>query len=298
MLSTETAGVVLSFISALCFSFSNIFVKKGAIRENVLSSIFITMLASESIVLASTIVSGEIFRIGSINRTALLVYALTGLAGFTIGRTMNYSSIVRAGPSTTSTIVSARTIFALVFSIFLISDNVTIIDIAGDLIVTFGIIMVSLDRRSKRSFPLRYLALPVGAAVMVGLSDVLIRISGQISTLPIDGTLIAYMVGLVSYIPMQGRNILSKLRTIPRGSLKFLMLAGTASGLAQVFRYTGLAYAPIYIAVPIIALTPIITVGLSMLILRNERIGIMFTAGVVVSIAGIFLLNGASILGI
>lgn len=284
-------GVALSFGSALSFSVSNIFVKKGAISNFVLPSIFLTMVASETTVLASSIATGEIFGIGHLTSIAVLAYALTGIAGFTVGRTLNYSSIVRVGPSTSATIVSSRTIFALVFSILIISEQVTMIDVIGDLIVTAGILVVSLDRKSQKSFPLIYLLLPLGAAIMVGVSDVLIRYGGILSNLPIDGTLIAYSIGLASYIPMQGRKLISGLKSIPAGSIRLLLIAGTASGMAQVLRYTGLSFAPIFIAVPIIALTPVITVALSYIFLKSEGIGAKFVLGVVLSVLGIFFLN-------
>lgn len=283
-------GLLLSFGSALSFAGSNIFVKKGAIREYVLPSIFVTMLASELVVLTSSLATGELFRISSISTTAIAIYAITGIMGFTIGRTLNYSSIVRVGPSTSATIISSRTIFALIFSIALISEKVTLIDVIGDIIVTAGILVVSLDRRSKKAFPLVYLILPLAAAIMVGLSDVLIRYGGILSSLPIDGTFIAYLVGLASYIPMQGRKILSGIQAIPRGSIKFLLLAGVFSGMAQVFRYTGLSYAPIFIAVPVIALTPVITVAFSRTFLKDENIGFKYVMGVILSVSGIFFL--------
>lgn len=284
-------GISLSFASALSFSISNIFVKKGATSNFVLSSIFITMLASETTVLASSLITGELFSIGSFSPLAVVVYAATGVAGFTIGRTLNYSSIMKVGPSTSATIVSSRTIFALIFSIFFISESVTLIDVIGDLIVTAGILVVSLDRRSQKSFSPIYLLFPLGAAIMVGASDVMIRYGGILSSLPIDGTLIAYTTGLASYIPMQGRKIITGLRSIPSGSVKLLLTAGTASGMAQVFRYTGLSFAPIFIAVPVIALTPVITTALSYVFLKNEGIGVKFAIGVFLSVLGIFFLN-------
>ncbi len=291
-MATDTLlGVALSFGSALSFSVSNILVKKGAISSFVLPSIFLTMLASETAVLFSSVITGELFRIGDLSPIALLVYALTGIAGFTVGRTLNYSSIVRVGPSTSATIVSSRTIFALVFSILLISETVTVVDVIGDIIVTLGILVVSLDRRSQRSFPMAYLLYPLGAAIMVGVSDVLIRYGGLLGNLPIDGTLIAYSIGIASYIPMQGKKLISGIRSIPAGSTKLLLTAGTTSGLAQILRYTGLSYAPIFISVPIIALTPVITVAFSYVFLKSEGIGFKFVAGVLLSILGIFFLN-------
>lgn len=284
-------GLSLSFASALSFAGSNIFVKKGAIKEYVLPSIFVTMLASELAVFVSSLATGELFRMGSLTPLALAVYALTGIMGFTVGRTLNYTSIVRVGPSTSATILSSRTIFALIFSIIIISEKVTAINVIGDLIVTAGILVVSLDRRSRMSFSLIYLLLPLGAAIMVGSTDVLIRYGGILSSLPIDGTLIAYTVGLASHVPMQGRKLLPGIRSLPGGSLKFLVTAGTFSGMAQVFRFTGLTYAPIFIAVPIIALTPVITVAFSHLFLKSERIGPIYVLGVLLSVAGIFFLN-------
>lgn len=284
-------GIILSFSSAISFSVSNIFVKKGVQGENMLPSIFATMLASESAVLASSIVTGELFRITTLSPFAILIYAVTGIGGFTIGRTLNYSSIVRVGPSTSATIISSRTIFALIFSVMLLQESVSTVDVAGDLIVTAGILLVSLDRRNQRAFSPIYLLLPLGAAIIVGISDVLIRYGGLLSSLPIDGTLIAYSMGLASYIPMQGRKLVTGLKLISGRNLRFLLIAGISSGMAQVFRYTGLTYAPIFISVPIIALTPVITVAFSYVFLKNENIGIKFVIGVAISVLGIFFLN-------
>lgn len=284
-------GIILSFSSAISFSVSNIFVKKGVHGENMLPSIFATMLASESAVLASSIVTGELFRITTLSPFAILIYAVTGIGGFTIGRTLNYSSIVRVGPSTSATIISSRTIFALIFSVMLLQESVSTVDVAGDLIVTAGILLVSLDRRNQRAFSPIYLLLPLGAAIIVGISDVLIRYGGLLSSLPIDGTLIAYSMGLASYIPMQGRKLVTGLKLISGRNLRFLLIAGISSGMAQVFRYTGLTYAPIFISVPIIALTPVITVAFSYVFLKNENIGIKFVIGVAISVLGIFFLN-------
>lgn len=88
--------------------------------------------------------------------------------GFTVVRTLNYTSIVRVGPSTSATILSSRTTFTLIFSNIIISEKVILVDVIGDLIVTAGILMVSLDSRSKKSFSLICLLFPLGEAIMVG----------------------------------------------------------------------------------------------------------------------------------
>lgn len=284
-------GIGLSLLSAISFSFSNIFVKKGTVKENVFSSIFITMIASEFIVLISSMASGEFFSLGNLSPAAILIYALTGFLGFTVGRTLNYSSIANVGPSLTSTVISGRIIFALILSLFLISDRVTPVDILGDLVVMTGIIIVTMDRRKTEKFPILYILLPFAAAAAVGAGDVLIRISDTMSSLPIDGTLIAYIIGIVSYIPIQGRRIFSGIRSLPRDRVNFLILAGISSGLAQVFRFTGLEFAPVFIAVPLIALTPIITVCFSSYSLRDEKIRARFVAGVIITVLGVFVLN-------
>lgn len=98
----------------------------------------------------------------------------------------------------------------------------------------------------------------------------LIRFGGVLSSLPIDGTLIAYTIGLATHLPMQGRKLLPGIRALPGGSLKFLIAEGSLSGMAQMFRYTGLSYAPIFIAVHVIALTPVITAAFSSLFLGSE----------------------------
>lgn len=298
MVSEFALGFFISFSSAVAFSISNILVKKGAGGENVFSSIFITMLSSELLVFIVSLVTGEFFDIGEMSLKAILIYALTGLVGFTFGRTLNYYSIVKVGPSTTSAVISARTLFALIFSIFLTSDILTGLDVLGDVVVTVGIVIVSIDRRLKKSFPGSYMIFPLIASIVLGLGDVLIRVSGLLSDFPIDGSLIAYSVGILSYLPIKGRGISGIFRAIPLRKLQYLLLAGISSGFAQVFRYTGLALVPIFIAVPLISLAPIVTVLLSFVLLKDEKINVKFVAGVVVSVIGVFLLNDSFFFGL
>ena len=294
---TLIVGIVLSLFSAVAFSFSNIFVKKGTVRENFLASIFVTMLASETIVVAISAVSGELFQIMDLTPFAIFIYGLTGFLGFTVGRTLNYSSISNLGPSLTSTVISGRIIFALLLSIFILSDNVTPLDILGDIVVTVGIIIVTLDKRSTGKFPTIYLIILIVAAAAIGAGDVLIRVGDNLSSLPIDGTFVAYAIGILSYIPIQGRQIFRKVGSLPRINVRFLLMAGTASGFAQVFRFTGLTYAPVFIAVPLMSLTPIITVYFSSVSLGDENIKAKFVAGVLITIIGIFILNALPSMG-
>lgn len=288
-----SAGIVFALSSAVLFGFSNILVRKGFVGIEPRQGIYITVLFSFLSVAVLTLLDGGIWKIGEIGYTALGIYALVGFLNFTVGRSLNYFSISLSGPSVTSTLISMRILFAILFSIVLINETFTSLRIIGDILMFIGITVVTVSNGFEGGKLTKGVIFAFMASAVAGMCDVLISLASTMNSMPMNGLLISYVFGAITYLPLViGSMVNNNHRSVGsiRPVLIFLIGVGVMSGLAQAARYFSLANAPVSIAVPIISLTPLITMLLSATFLKSEKLGPKFVLGVlVVFIGSVFL---------
>lgn len=288
------AGISFALSSAILFGVSNILVRKGFVGIEPRQGIFVTIIFSFLSVTLLSIVDGSIWQIGGIGYLAIGLYGLVGFLNFTVGRSLNYFSISLSGPSVTSTLISLRILFAILFSVFLINETLTLPRIIGDGLMFAGITMVTVSNGFEGGKLTKGVVFAIMASAVAGLCDVLISLANTMNVLPSNGLLISYLFGTLTYLPLVIGSAIGSGRT-QKGSIRtvfvFLVGVGVMSGLAQASRYFSLASAPVSVAVPIISLTPIITMLLSAVFLKSEKLGPAFILGVIVVFFGSVFLS-------
>lgn len=289
-----STGIFYALLAATLFGISNILVRRGFVGIDPRRGIFVTILFSFLSVFVLSLVDGEIWKIGEIGFLAIALYALVGFLNFTVGRSLNYFSISLSGPSVTSTLISLRIVFAVLFSIVLLNETITIPRIVGDLLMFLGITVVTLSNGVENGKLTMGVVLAFVAAAVAGLCDVLISYANTLNAMPSNGLLISYVFGTLTYVPLIIGSSITQHKPSKnsiRSLLLFLIGVGVTSGIAQSARYFSLANAPVSVAVPIISLTPIITMLLSALFLKSEKLGFPFIVGVVVVFIGSIFLS-------
>lgn len=287
-------GILLAFLSASLFGFSNILVRKGFARINPRQGVYITILFSLVTVFIFTAADGEFFQIGSMGYLAFGLFALVGFLNFNVGRLLNYTSINLSGPSTTSALISLRIVFAIIFSVILLHEALTFSRITGDVLMFFGVTAVTLSNGFEKRRISKGVLLAFIASAVLGLSDVIVSVADSLHSMPANGLFISYLMGAVTYLPLiSGKNSITLPgdRSAKRLVLVLLGGVGVVSGLAQAARYFSLSMAPVSVAVPIISLTPILTMVFSYFILKTEKLGYLFIAGVLMAFAGSIFLS-------
>lgn len=289
-----STGIIFALLAASLFGISNILVRKVFVNIEPRVGIFVTILFSAVAVLLLSLVDGEIWSITRMTETAVLLYALVGFLNFTVGRTLNYYSISLSGPSVTSALISLRIFFAVSFSLLFLNEALTAERVLGDVLMFVGITVVTLSNGIEGGKLSRGVVLGLAASAVGGMCDVLVSLASTFNGAPSNGLMISYIIGLTTYLPIvMGKNI-------PKGSFKvisnrsilwILLLVGVTSGLAQASRYFSLGNAPVSVAVPLISLTPIVTMLLSAVFLKSEKLGIPFVAGVIMAFAGTIFLS-------
>lgn len=286
-------GILLAFLSALLLGVSNILVKKGFKNISQRYGVFITVVFSLLSVIVVSAADGELLGFTGIGLIPLGLFALVGFLNFTMGRSLKYASIKQAGPSTTSALISTRIFFALLFSLLLIHETLTVTRIAGDVLMFAGVAAVTLGRGVDGKILSSGILFALAAGAFLGLSDVLISIGDTLYNLPTNGLMISYMASSITFLPMLGKSNRKVTGDSESRKYLWLMLAGVgiSSGLAQAARFFSLSITPVSVAVPVISLTPILTMMLSLFLLKTEKITYIFVIGVALAFAGSVLLS-------
>ena len=287
-------GIVFAFLSALLFGVSNIFVMKGFVNIEPRFGVYVTLLFSFAAILFLSVADGSIFGISSLGGISIALFALVGFLNFAVGRSLNYTSISLSGPSTTSALISFRIVFAVIFSLIIIHEAYTPLRVIGDILMFIGITAVTFSHGISRKMISRGVILALLASAVAGLCDVLISLANSTSGMPISGLLVSYIAGIATYTPFMFSTKSPVIRDQNSSKNRLYLLltgVGVFSGIAQAARFFSLSIAPVSIAVPIISLTPIITVFLSFIFLKSEKLNSRFISGVLVAFAGSIFLS-------
>jgi drug/metabolite transporter (DMT)-like permease len=82
---------------------------------------------------------------------------------------------------------------------------------------------------------------------------------------------------------------LASLASAPRGLLWFAGV-GWCNGIAALLMYAALSTGPVTLVSPLVATYPLVTVGLSLLMLRKIEISLRLALAVALTVAGVALL--------
>lgn len=220
---------------------------------------------------------------------AVLIFAGVGLLFPALVTVLTFRSNQELGPVVTSTVSSTAPLFALPAAALLLGEQITPNAAIASLGVAAGVWFL-LRRRTAE--PLRApkwsLLLPLSGAMVRGFAQVMAKAGLMLWPNPFAASLIGYLVstGGVVAADRLTRNV--KIPTAG-GSLWFIA-TGILNGGAVVLMYCALRAAPVSFVAPIIATYPLVTVLLSALLIKDERIDASRLIGSALVIASVVYL--------
>jgi drug/metabolite transporter (DMT)-like permease len=135
-----------------------------------------------------------------------------------------------------------------------------------------------------------YLLLPLAAAALRGITQATIKLGLEIWPSPLAAAMVGYMVSTVVVLTAV------KLRTgrfvadAPLAGLLWFGAVGWSNGIAALLMYAALATGPVTLVSPLVATYPLVTVGLSLLVLRKIAVSPRLALAVALTVAGVALL--------
>jgi len=220
---------------------------------------------------------------------AAVLFALVGLFFPAVVTFLTYSGNQRMGPAITSAISCTTPLFALAGAILFLDEALTAGVVSGTAGIILGMLALTWNKAGiARTWPLWAIALPITAAAIRALAQVLTKAGLAFWASPYAAGLIGYTVSaIVILIAVRAGGVK---KPTDRRATPWFIATGLLNGGGVFLTYVALNSGKVAMVSPIVATYPLFTLGLSLLFMRQERIGARMVAGVVLTVASVAVL--------
>ncbi len=193
------------------------------------------------------------------------------------------------GPTVSATLSSTAPLFGLALGVLVLGEALSVEVAAGTLAVMAGVAVLSSRGRMQRDWPVWALLLPVGAAFLRVLAQMLAKIGMESIPSPFFVGLVGYSVSFALALATQrGRQDAGPVRS---PGLPWLMLAGLCYALAILALNSALVCGDLVAVSPIVACQPFFSLLLGRLLFRETGIDTRVVLGVALVVPGVVLVS-------
>ena len=291
-------GLVFALITAFCFAWSSLFMKKGMQKASTESGVFYTIIVNNLMFLFIIVPFLLIKGTPQINSAGVVFFILAGFLGPILGRFSLYSSIRRIGATRSASLKITAPVFSAILAWILLKEFLSWNMALAIIIIISGIYLVisspvraedgeETKPQTKAGFGLGFLAAFFFAATNVSRKAGLQHIPSAIvgSTLSAFAALIAFTI----YHLIQGR--LKQVLMIDKEAMIKFTYAGLLAGCATFSYFMALKFVPVSVGVALANVEPLFTIALAHLSgIDDEPITLKFISGAVVVLLGVTIL--------
>ncbi|MQG70838.1 MAG: DMT family transporter [SAR202 cluster bacterium] len=295
------AAVAFSILAAFGFASSAVLSRQGLQAVFPLPGVMVSLIFS----FLFTGIMALLFAfsdIGSIPQAALLWILGLGIVNYFGGRTQNFLSVNLIGASRASLFVASQAPFAALFAVAFTGESLHLLVGLGTVGVVGGLIFASGTSilegwRGDKIFVLGYL-MALGAGASYGATNVMAKQTLEVFDSPLVITMLSMLVGMLVLAPLVGASTAHSGVHREKGqgfsknlwSLRWVALAGIASGIAVISLYFAVQRADVVVISPIVSSSPLITLFLAHVFLtRLERVTKRLLFGALLTVGGVVL---------
>ena len=295
------AAVAFSILAAFGFASSAVLSRQGLQAIFPLPGVMVSLIFS----FLFTGIMALLFAfsdIGSIPQAALLWILGLGIVNYLGGRTQNFLSVNLIGASRASLFVASQAPFAALFAVAFTGESLHLLVGLGTVGVVGGLIFASGTSilegwRGDKIFVLGYL-MALGAGASYGATNVMAKQTLEVFDSPLVITMLSMLVGMLVLAPLVGASTAQSGVHREKGqgfsknlwSLRWVALAGIASGIAVISLYFAVQRADVVVISPIVSSSPLITLFLAHVFLtRLERVTKRLLFGALLTVGGVVL---------
>jgi len=279
---------LLSLLTAIGFGFSSILTRWGMRDSNPITGAMVGSLVQ--VVLLSALVA--VNPPAELNLMGVAYFAASGLLASALGRLLNYTSIQRLGVSMSSTIIGSSPLFSTLFAAVFLAEEVTPSILVGTVLVVAGVAITSSMKGEAKSLLSTAILTPILAAAAYGVSSVFRKLGVNLIPHAPFGAMIGAATSLASfsiYLVATGQLGLFKLTP---GSRKFFALSGLVVTVAWLCMYSAFALGRVSVVSALIGTSPLFTLVLSLVFLRDtERLNMRTALGCLSIVAGAMVIT-------
>jgi drug/metabolite transporter (DMT)-like permease len=253
---------------------------------------------------------------------AVPIFAAVGLMFPGTVTLLTFAANHALGPVMTGALGNLAPLFAVALAVAFLGEPLHPLQLAGLIVTVAGIVLLTAPRHDDVHRRLSwYLLLPLAAAALRGITQATIKLGLEIWPSPLAAAMVGYLVSTVvvltavklrtgRFLPdaplraptsqVQASVRRAHLIKWPRWPLASLASAapgllwfgavGWCNGIAALLMYAALATGPVTLVSPLVATYPLVTVGLSLLVLRKIVVSPRLALAVALTVAGVALL--------
>jgi drug/metabolite transporter (DMT)-like permease len=280
--------VVLACLAAFCFGAGLVTARIGLREADARTGAAISVPTAAAFFVA---VSAGWLDWSGFDAGAALVFALVGLffpAAVTI---INFVSTDRIGPSLTSSISGTTPLFAILAAFAILGEAIPARALLAAAGIVVGVALMSWRRRTLNASAIGWwLLLPAAAALIRGTAQVFAKGGLALWPSPLAASLIGYCASASVLLLADRFRSRRPVERPPRSTVLVFMATGLLNGVALMLTYVALQRAPVAVVVPIVSAYPLVTLGLSAALLREESLDLRVATGAVLTLAAVVFL--------
>jgi drug/metabolite transporter (DMT)-like permease len=279
---------ILALIAAVGWAINGILVRKGSQRSAVAAAVFLSLLAT---VASLWSVSWWYFPPGFLRSRAVFYFVLGGMIQPAFVRLLNYTGISRLGAARSQALRAVTPLFAFIMAMIALHERPPIGAYVAILLTVTGIALLSYRREGESDWRTFDLLFPLIAAVLAAFSQNLRKAGLLVLHNPLVGAAITTSTSLVVFALVMWISGNIHLLCLPRASLPFYGVAALIAAAAQILSFAALNGGDVSVIVTLTSTSPLFTVGLSGIFLKDqEKIDSMVVAGVLSLVVAIAII--------
>lgn len=287
----------LAFAAALFFSLNIVVAKRGMVEggSSVLATIVI--VSTSAVLFWVWLLARSTSPFATVSTADILIFVAGGALGTGLGRLSLYVGADHVGASVNNAVANTRPAFASVFAVFFLGELVRTPTVVGILLLTVGVVTVSLSRGGDiTGWKKRELSYPLVAAVATGAGNVIRRFGLETTSITsIEAVVINESVAFVvilSFVFAQHGSQTRSFLTETREIYGIFVAAGVLEGLGVLSLFLALQRGPVTIVDPLSSTTAVLAVVLSYWLLPDvERITRMLVVGALLVFVGVVFIT-------
>lgn len=278
------APQLIALAAALSYAISGISAKRG-LRYSTPITVTLVSVAIHAVALWTALL---IYRgIPEVSWWVLFLFVVSGLIQ-PILRFLTYAGIHHVGAAAGTTLRGSHPLFSTTLAILLLGEPLTLPILLGTILIVAGVGLISWQGDNKpANFRWWYLAYPLSAAFLAGVSHPLRRYSLGLANEPLY---LAAVIGMVALPWLASATLLPGQKQKPvwdRRALMPFLMAGTFETLGIVLVIAALSVGQVVVVSPIIATSPLwITLGTWLFLRDIEKLTLRTVLGALCVVAG------------
>ena len=297
-LSAPPVIYALTLLTAVLWGFGPILDKRGmdAGGTTLQASIVVVLVDSGLywLALAGVALVTGVAPFADITPLAAGIFLGAGFVGTALGRLAVFAGVRRVGASINSAAIASRPLFATLLAVALLDEAVTLLTVAGIVVLVGGLAVLSLSRGGDiGGWERKHLAYPVVGAVFFAAGNVARRYGLELTpTTALEAVALnetAALVALLAYAATVSDADREGLVSAPRRTYGYFTASGVLTAVALLAMFAALAHPAGRVAIvdPLVATAPLFTAVFAAVLLRDvERVTLGVVAGALLVVVG------------